>query len=196
MKFKTRLFIGFGVVLVVMIILAGSALHFLHQQHLHVNEIVKERYERVKLANTIQNETNNTARMLRNLLLDENEAEVDLINKSRINASSAINAFEKLNNNEEIGQLITKLRLTNDDYNNASKVVIELAQQGKIAKGTNVLMEDHREVRVDLVNDSQMLTKIEEEVMHKAVDQSYIQYKQAIKVFLVFVLYVFLLDLV
>jgi two-component system, chemotaxis family, sensor kinase CheA len=195
MKFKTRLFIGFGVVLVVMIILAGSALHFLHQQHLHVNEIVKERYERVKLANTIQNETNNTARMLRNLLLDENEAEVDLINKSRINASSAINAFEKLNNNEEIGQLITKLRLTNDDYNNASKVVIELAQQGKIAKGTNVLMEDHREVRVDLVNDSQMLTKIEEEVMHKAVDQSY-QYKQAIKVFLVFVLYVFLLDLV
>jgi CHASE3 domain sensor protein len=132
---------------------------------------------------------------LRDVLLDEKETGVDPINESRINASSAIDAFEKLNKNEEIGQLVTKIKLANDAYNNAAKEVFELAQQGKIAEGTKVLIEDHREVRADLVNDSQMLTKIEEEQMREALEQSYILYMLAIKVFLAFVVICFVAGL-
>lgn len=185
MKIKTRLYLGFGAILIMIVILAGSALYSLQQQ-LYVNEIFKEKYERVKLVNAIQHETYNTATMLRNLLLGDHETEVHLITESRVNASATIDLFEDMVTTDEIKQLITKLRLTNDTYTNASKVIIELVRQGKVEEGTKVLIVDHREERFNLIHGTQLLVAIEEEVMNGALDESYSLYTKASTIFWIF----------
>ncbi|ARK31264.1 response regulator [Halalkalibacter krulwichiae] len=191
MKIKTRLYVGFASVLMLMVILGGGAL-YVHLQQLHVNEVIKEKYEHVKLANFILAETNNTSRMLRDLLLGDISPEDPIIMDSRAQAYEAIDAYEQLSNSDEISELLTELRAINDIYTNAAETVIELVKNDEIEQATKVLIVDHRDDRVSLSYNSQLLASMEEEIMNEAIEESYTLYQRAYMMFWIVVIACFI----
>lgn len=141
-----------------------------------MNEIVKERYERVRLVNIFQYETNNTARMLRDLILKDESGvtkeESELINQSRLNAGNAIETLKHLVEDEEVKKLITELDYLNQSYNEANSIIFNHLYDGRKDLATTVLIDEYRDVRLGLVQNYEKLTAIEEQAMNKALEDS------------------------
>ena len=69
LKVGTRLGIGFGVILVMLVIVMGLAIHYLSALNAGTNAIVTDNYPKVVQAQTLMNLNNKAARSLRNGLL-------------------------------------------------------------------------------------------------------------------------------
>lgn len=188
MNFKRKLYLGFGSVIVIMIIIAAYGLQIIQEQNQNMKQIVNEHYERVRLVNIFQFEINNTARMVRDSILKKENGvtqhEEELINISRKNTSDAVDALKEFETNENIKQMVTELDLLNQSYEQGYKKIIELLHEGKKEEATKVLIIDYKDVREGLVFTIAQLTDYEERAMDEAVAKSKKMYESTLTGFL------------
>lgn len=71
MKIKTKLFLGFGILMLLMFALAGIGINRLTTLDKSMNEIFSNRYAKVQIASTLRNDTAELAKYVANLLLNE-----------------------------------------------------------------------------------------------------------------------------
>ncbi|WP_158211607.1 response regulator [Alkalihalobacterium alkalinitrilicum] len=174
MKLKTKLYLGFGSILVIIVILCVNVFYTMNQQKEHMNAIVNENYERVKLIELLRNEINTTAREIRELLLMSEDAvmkeHITIIQNSRINTSSIFAQLENVPHiNEESQQLVSKLKEINTVYFEVVNQVIQYSNDGNYEAGVKVFIDDYRDMRGDIVEGFDRLTFIEEEAMNQAL---------------------------
>ncbi|MGO4889393.1 ATP-binding protein [Anaerobacillus sp. MEB173] len=186
MKFKTKLYLGFGAILLLIIILFGSVLYIVNEQKTYTDEIVKEHYEKLKHANIFQHETNNTARYARDILLiNPNDPRVqkysEYINQSRIKVTEIMDNIQDLYRYSEDSELIARLDVLNTSYERAVFQVIELAKEGRRDEGATLLIDEYLDVREQLVETFEYLTEKEEIGMNQALERSIEIYDFAIK---------------
>ncbi len=134
MKLKSKLYLGFSSILFIIIILSVLMFNTLHILNDNTDKIVKDRYPKIKLANSIRNELNNAARQVRDIILsndvDNLNQNISLVKKSLKAAEKEIIDLQQVTTNPELQEKLNKLRVLFDTYNGLVKEIINHIQRG------------------------------------------------------------------
>lgn len=178
MKLKTKLYLGFGVALFIILLLSATTLYTLNQQNKFLQEIVKESHENVKLASSLKSEVNFTAKEIRELLLIEGaplhiiEEQIQLINKSRENAFVTLELLNQREHEGEVNEKLSSITYLNNNYTTLIEEVIDFVRKGQFEEGKLTLFDDNQIVRRLVLTEIDELTALEETLMNDAITQS------------------------
>jgi two-component system chemotaxis sensor kinase CheA len=192
MRLKTKLFLGFTSILAIMAVLCGVSINNLDLSNRNVDKAQQDRYQKIKFANTVQDEINNISRYNRDLvLLDEGSHDflqtIDAIRSSRRNVASALDSLESSAIRDSTKDLIRKMKTSNLDYTELQENCIVLASSGKKAEAVRVINEGALE-RGQIFKDVEDLNNLEDTAMDDLLKSSAAANYQAIEFFFFFLL--------
>ncbi|MGB8953844.1 MAG: response regulator [Tumebacillaceae bacterium] len=189
MKFTTKLYLGFGIILMVVLILLATIMNMLSTMNDRMEQIVANRYSQVRLATTIRYEVNNMDRQLSNLLLSPSgdvQQWQDEIDKSRKNAEIAYAALQKSVGSEQSPELMQKIASYYAAYMKNAQQVFDLYKAGSTQDANERMLITGGQSRAQLLQGVQDLTEAQEKVMAGALSDSRSAYNLAQKFFLTF----------
>ncbi|NHN29746.1 response regulator [Paenibacillus sp. S3N08] len=99
MRIKTKLFLGFGTLMILMFALAGIGINRLTTIDHSINEIFNNRYTKVQISTVLRNDTAELAKYLANLLLNEDPESTNKIMESiRLSSAKVMKSMEQIHN--------------------------------------------------------------------------------------------------
>lgn len=149
-KLATRMGLGFGLLVVLLGILAGVAITHINASNLAITDILHDRYVKVMLTQSIESETNVQARYLRNAIIGaDDKAEVaTMLGKivESVHKNDGYNDRLKSMINTPKGQaLFTAMSEARAKYGAARDTTIRMLQEGKTAAAGAFLLKEVRE---------------------------------------------------
>jgi len=192
MKFKTKLYLGLGSFLVIIIILVTFLINMLDQITVKMNVVVKELSERVSMTSTIQYEIANLDRGLKGLTSDP---PADLLQdftndmeKSRMNTSMAIESLKKMDTREKSQELIVKFTALYGTYTEMTQQILTLKKAGMKAEYEKLLWYDSKQLRERLLQNIDLLNTLQEQEMKNELYRTRTTYNVATKMIYTYVL--------
>ena len=137
MRFRTKLYMSIGSLLLLISISVVILMNMLEQATVNMNVVVNELYERIEMASTIKYETSNIGRVLREASIsysDESsvsniaQASLNDWEESQININNAIDSLEKVDTQDESQQLISKFRILHNSYRDIAQELVTTKQ--------------------------------------------------------------------
>lgn len=161
MKIGVRLALGFGIMLIVIIVLIGEGLTSMKKIHENVDEIINVENARTGLANKMIDDVREVSIALRTLMLDKSidtqKEQKKRIDDIRKNYNDNFKKYEGLvpKNKTAILDQISKVKVIQNESRVLNNIVIGLVEEGKYESGLNELLKKARpKVRewIDAVN--------------------------------------------
>ncbi|KHF40870.1 response regulator [Halalkalibacter okhensis] len=185
MKLNTKLLIGLGSILGIIIILSMIVFYTLTQQNTYMREIVTEDHQKVVLAQTLNLETNTIAREMRELLLMDADTEVPekiaIINNALGNQVSIIESLQELSSlNEAEVAAISSIQQIRNDYNEMVQTIISLVTSDNYTGAINYLLDENEGLRRDMLIEVNLFTEQEQLIMLERLQESEATYQSAI----------------
>lgn len=181
MKLKTKLYAGFGFILALIVVLLLILLNMLNQLNQNMQHVVKDRYEMVRLVNIIAYELNSFSMETRGLAANPPKELFPKLLKNReqalLKANLAMSSLEKLETGDKSQELIQKLKMLSQAYNQLFNNEIDsngLSPKFIWADGIKV-----REQMLLVINE---LRTEQERGMEEALNQSHNTYQLASRV--------------
>lgn len=135
MKFRSKLVIGFGTVLALMLLLAYTGLLFFQQLNSTLNRIVDESYAAVKLASSIRGEINSINREITAYMLDRdtagNKSHMESIAESRQRILGDWNRLSGLESKPSDSEALVQIGKLYGEFNNGVDRLIRLTEDGR-----------------------------------------------------------------
>ena len=187
MRLKTKLLVGITSGLVIMAILFGVSIYNLNLSNRNVEKSRQELYQKTKLSNTVQAETNNISRFYRDLILldlDNHDflQTIDSIRASRREMESALDSRETLAVRTSTKNLLIQFKTINRDYTDMQEKCITLASSGKKAEAIRVIA-DEAGTRDQMLKLLKELNDLEDTAMDDLLKSSAAANNQALKFF-------------
>ncbi|USG66651.1 response regulator [Brevibacillus ruminantium] len=181
MKYKTKLLIGFGSLLVLMMVLMGTIFNVLTNLTASIHEIVDDRYEKLKSANDMQNHVNNMSRLVTSIVLDENQKSFQE-DKRRIEESirEAGTSLALLQNKVHVEQgrtLLSKISAEYEMYTQLARRVMEKVEIGQKREAASLISQDLIERKEELFYRIKELKDLQESLLDDAYDRSMEEYE-------------------
>ncbi|OIJ08544.1 hypothetical protein BKP35_17655 [Anaerobacillus arseniciselenatis] len=200
MKLKTKLFIGLGTVLVVLLLISANVFYTFNNKNKNMNYIMDEYFERVRLANLLESNTLNTARLTRDLILMEtNELNENYLVSIEAEKESSILALETLSNltadDPKAFEVVNELQFLLTNYYEVVEATVEKVKIGNFETARVTLLEDNAEMRYRIADRLDHLTTLEEASMEQALENSVQSYQNTITFFLLSAIACFILVL-
>lgn len=200
MRLRSKLFIGFGFVLILMALSVSLSIFMLRDQNKSINELVLVRYDKVSLTEEVETERTNTAKRIRDLLLDPSivtPEEIKLIEDSRLRSNQTIQELLNTVDDNQRKELLTELQRVNLIYGEDIKDVLNLLVAGKREEATHLfLTPEQNQVRSDIQEKSIAFQNLEHTEMHDLLSQSTQTYKMTIVLMLLFLVLALVLGMV
>ncbi|MFL6556522.1 MAG: hypothetical protein ACJ8MO_10435, partial [Bacillus sp. (in: firmicutes)] len=122
MRFRTKLYMSIGSLLLFITIIVMILMNMLEQSTVKMNVVINDLNERIEIASTIKDETSTMTKELNVMLKESGDAiHSDSLNawgNSNSNLQVAINALEKKDTQEKSQELLSKLKLLHESYRN------------------------------------------------------------------------------
>ncbi|WP_134703585.1 response regulator [Ammoniphilus sp. YIM 78166] len=178
MSFKTRLFIGFGFIIMLMIILLYSIISMLNNQNRTMNEIVEDRYRKIHLAHEVRYGVSTIGKEINeSVFLSSNRSasqRLELIEAGKQQAAYALQELKQIIVIPQAKQMLTRL---NGEY----LAYVATVDQLMILDGTELNEQIQEKLklaesqRINLINTAENIVEFQEQVM----DQSLLDFKEA-----------------
>ncbi|PWK14493.1 MCP four helix bundle domain-containing protein [Tumebacillus permanentifrigoris] len=184
MKIKTKLYTGFGSLLALLIVMLLLVLSMLNDLNQSMNEIVKDRYTKAKLATTVRFEVGNMARGLYTLAIDDKtpiDEVVASINQSRTNEQVAIAQFERIVSLQQASALLAQLRAQSLTYELEQNRMIDLVRSGQRAQANELLLGEITTTSLAVFDTVGKLNTVQEARMETALQDATTTYNMAVK---------------
>lgn len=198
MKFKTKLYLGFGFLFGLFILSYVIFTVMMNQLSQNTNIAVKN-YEMLNLANIIQNELNVFSRESRGLISNPPEEMLPILKENRADALRSINlavdSLEKLDKREHSQYLIMELNRLGEVYGNMEEKTDELARAGKDEELKKLFWYDSRKARERMDKIAEELQEIQKQTIDNELDKSVKTYQQTKQIIMIYVLAVFLIGM-
>lgn len=192
MKLRTTLYLGFGAMLLFALLLLVISFSMLNQLNTNINNIVKEDYEKTRIAMDIRNQINLLNRELYTLILDPTPSSLDSriarIETTQLNASRLIDSLSLIIHREEAKQMAMQLRSLLTSYHTIQQDVITLVKNGQRAEAASLLLYDTQAIPAKLYQTAEELKKFQENLMDQTLVDSRNQYNFATKTMLILLL--------
>jgi two-component system chemotaxis sensor kinase CheA len=190
MKFRTKLYLGFAFVLLIIILTLYILMNMFNQLDREIRGVVQERYEIVKLTNNIQYELNNVSGEARGLLANPPAEIIPVLVKNKeqafLNAQLAMESLEKLDTNKESQELILKLRTLSETYYKLLDKSYEFRNAGKEAEANRLLWGESRQAGIQMAQVVNELKRTQEQAMKNELEHADKTYNLIIKMIYVY----------
>ena len=169
-KIGTRLSVGFGIVIALLIIVAVVAVTRINHINQTADLIVKDRYAKVVITNEIQDHQANQARYLRNAVIAADNSQPINIWLEKVDQESKANnaLFDKLKPMITLPKGVALLDATvahRAAYAEARSKLLKLLSEDKVAEAATFLLGDFQKPQQDFFEGVEALTKFQEELM-------------------------------
>jgi len=155
-KIGARLSFGFGIVLVLMMIVGGYSMKAISSLRNEINQIVTDDMVMTEQGHQIKDNLNLIARGLRNILIDDNKDhqsdELQRIAQSRKSIADILEQLDKIvTKGSEEGDILKKVIDLRTIYVKATDVYIELVKTGQIDPAKKMLLSEIREAQKNYI---------------------------------------------
>lgn len=173
MRYKTKLMIGFGSLLFLMFVLLAILSNILARMSGNINEIVDDRYEKLKLANQVQNQVNMMNGLLMDIVLDDREESMREDKESFLRAVSDVTgSLEILQRDTDLEtgkKLVEKTSIVFHTYEKEARNAVEIVEAGHKAEAARVIRQEINQIRNDLLQTIDDMKNYQE----KRLDEAY-----------------------
>lgn len=151
MKVSSRLGLAFCTLIALIILIAAIALISIKKLNGITDNLTRDRYRKVVILNSINNDINLAARAMRNIALSK-DAATKLKEEARLNEADektvkALRELEPMVKQEEGKRLLAELKAAHSNYLEARKPIFSMFRQGKWDDATKYLITDFRKVQ-------------------------------------------------
>ncbi|MED1873345.1 ATP-binding protein [Brevibacillus borstelensis] len=181
MKYKTKLLIGFGFLLVLMLVLLGTISNALTHLTQNINEIVDDRYMKLKAANNMQNHVNNMSRLVAGIVIDETPQSINkdkrALEESISKASAAFDVLTQKTEHDRTKVLLSQIASEYQIYTQLSRRISELAEAGQKTEAIALINADMKGQKDELFHMIDNVKALQESLLDDAYDRSMEQYE-------------------
>ncbi|CAK0752456.1 methyl-accepting chemotaxis protein [Gammaproteobacteria bacterium] len=150
-KIGTRLWGGFGLVLILFAVVIGIGVNSMINLDETIDKIVNDRYPKTVLANDVIHQVNFVARKIRNILLmkdhEKEKPELEGIFEARRIISEKLDALEKTVVSEKGKELLSNIRGNRKAYLVLQERFLEMVKDNLWDEGTKLALNDLRSVQ-------------------------------------------------
>ncbi|MFE8699529.1 ATP-binding protein [Cytobacillus sp. FJAT-54145] len=185
MRFNTRLYVGFGLIIMLMTILLAIIVSMLNNQNQDINHLIDDRYEKIKLINQARMEMRKVDRFFNSFTIDLNEnndiSYIQSIRESNklINENLAI--LTSIIKVEEAKKELTTLKKQFHQYETTMDIVISRMISGE-SEGVAASISGLQNQHIYLMNTTESLISIQEDIMDQTLLETDETYKNAIAI--------------
>ncbi|MBJ6752533.1 HAMP domain-containing methyl-accepting chemotaxis protein [Geomonas anaerohicana] len=146
MKIGTRLSVGFGIILLLLLVIGAISVFSMLKIDQGLETIVKKDYAKIKLANESADNVSTIVSSIKSMVITSDPAarreENKQIEQARQQYKAAMDKLEKLEVTEKGKALIGKAKLSLDNARKANNQAIELAMAGNSARAATVFEKE------------------------------------------------------
>jgi methyl-accepting chemotaxis protein len=150
-KIGSRLSLAFGLIMTLMIIVGGYAIKEIKSLNADIELLANDRMVKLEQANAIVDNINLLARVLRNLVIDDNKdhqaEEMRRIAEARTKVGELIAELGRTVISEKGVALLTKIKGFRTQYIQATETYMELVRAGQIDQAKKMLLAEVRQVQ-------------------------------------------------
>ena len=174
LKIGTRLSFGFGLLLVLMLVVGGYAILKITQLRVEIDLLVQDRMVKVEHANMIIDQINIVARATRNMILDDNNKESQAKEAQRIaEARKTVGGLlEQMNKSTKSDKGISILnKITNDIrpvFDRQLEVLLGFIKEEQTLRAKMLLIGDYRQIQTTYFNTLEELITFQSDLAKKA----------------------------
>jgi len=172
MKVRTRLMMGFGVVILALMIVGAIGVVGMRELAKGIDVIVNDRFPKTEQANAIIDDINVVARALRNTLLvaDKAEAkkEIDRVSQARERVTKHLAQLDQTIQSPEGRAMLAKVVAARTTYSGGQGEFLKLVQEGKIDEAKALLLTRVRGEQAAYIESVEALIKFQGDLMAKA----------------------------
>ncbi|MDT8859218.1 ATP-binding protein [Alkalihalobacillus sp. MEB130] len=187
MKLITKLTMGLGSILVIIIILSVTVFYSLTQQNEYMRGIVTEDHQRVMLAESFKNEVSIIARESRELLLLEqgdpliNET-ISNINEAQENQLYILDILQQMSTfGEGFETSTSSMQHLSTAYNDMIQTVVSLVISEDYNEARNFLLKENQDLRRNMITEVDLFVEEEQASMLERLSRSEEAYESAIR---------------
>ena len=176
MRLNSKLLLGIFAILVIMAAIFGVAIYTLDLSNRNLAESQRVCFQKIKYANTLQDEMDNISRYKRDLVLQDVGSDdfiqtIDSIRSSRQEIASALDSLDATATREIARDLIRQIKTLNIDSIALQENCIDLASSGKKAEAVQAINEGEVQ-RVQIFKDVEVLNTFEDTTMDDLLKSS------------------------
>ena len=176
MKIGSRMFLGFGGLTFLLIIIAAISIQGVTKLNDSIIEVVTDRWPKTVMANNIIDQINIVARALRNMALleskDEISKEAERIEAARKIVNEEIGKLQKTVSTEKGKDILKKLIDARAAYTESQKRVIALILNGKKSEAVPLLFTHLRPLQQQYFDHVEKMIKYQGELVDQAGQRS------------------------
>ncbi len=176
MKVGTRLALGFGSVIVLMIIIAVLGITNMRNVAGNLQDIVNDKFPKTVWANDVVDAVNTIARAMRNALLEKEPAkiqkELDLINEQREIIKERLKTLDEKIVAPEGQAMLDKVMEARKNYVDNQDVFLKLMKEGKQEAATTYLLAEIRPSQAAYIASVGKLIDYQSELMKKTGEEA------------------------
>ncbi|QOY34272.1 response regulator [Anaerobacillus isosaccharinicus] len=192
MKLKTKLYLGFGTILVISLFISSITLYTSSQQKKNMENLITNNYERVSLAQSLKFNVQTKARIIReHFIYEQGEAQIleeDILKELVLESVKDLERLSLLvSDKQDLRRLVIKLEELNVKHNANILTIVDLVKMDHYDEAKRMMLIENSEVRIALINEIDDLTEREEAEMAFLVAQSLQQYQFTQDLFLILI---------
>jgi len=192
MKVGTRLGLGFGAVIVMMIIVAVLGITSMRTLQGELKDIIGDKFPKTVLANNMIGGINQIARSMRNALLesdkDKIQKELDTIEAQRAVIKGNLDKLEAKITLPEGKAMLAKVMDARSKYVGAQETFMKLMKEGKQADAKVFLLSDVRPLQATYIDGIDKLIGFQSELMTRAGEEADKQVQSALTIIIIIAL--------
>jgi methyl-accepting chemotaxis protein len=175
LKIKTRLILGFGAMAGLMAVLGAGALFYLSQVRSEFDDVMSDRYPKLRIASEIKQVNSDVSQAIRNLFIvsdpDDIKAQYDLIAGSSKRTNENMDRLEKSIRSEAGQAALARLKQARADYRKPRERVLELLKASRQEEAKTALILELRPAQVVYMDRLEDLVKLQEKLMAESTEE-------------------------
>jgi len=172
-KIGTRLAAGFGIVLVLLLIVAAATVSRIQNIDVATTKMLDDRYVKVMLAKSIQDEVNVQARFLRNATIGANDSaelksSLDKVDASVQRNTKMMEELKAMINTDEGMRVFDAMTAARNGYGQARDAAIKLLRDGQAEAAGQYVLKDLRPPQTKFFDSLKAMVALQEGLMQEA----------------------------
>ncbi|WP_054956886.1 response regulator [Paenibacillus dakarensis] len=186
MKIRSKLVIGFAILLSIMLVLALIGYDRISFMKGQLDDIYNERYAKVRDSSDVRGNVNDMARMLTNMMINDDTANshraIENIKALNEKADSTLELLKSRGNSAEEQQLLDRIDKARADYGSYQSRTLDLISAGKLNEANSYRINTGQAVQEEVLDSLNTLANFQNAKINEAITDAKTAYDRSIQI--------------
>ncbi|WP_438349105.1 response regulator [Paenibacillus sp. FA6] len=187
MKLKTKLLLGFGSMMVLLLIMTMVGFDRLNYMNTQLNQVYEERYIKVRNSSGMRGEVNNASRELANILLKETNPPLSFEDQQNLESTmtkAEIRLREIINTSKSVEeeQMLNRVEAAWEQFVTFEQKELELLSKGKIEEAKEYQVTTGLPIEIEALDSLNELASYQDRMVDEEMSNVNAAYKRSIQI--------------